>query len=72
VTPDQVQDVTISLARIDQGWLRSRYDAIDPDAYGLPKSEEDWAYTWQNFAGLMSFFQKAVTADRYMLFTVDQ
>jgi len=60
------------LAQIDRGRLKSRYDAIDPAAYGVPKSEDDWAYTWENFAGLAPFFQKAAAAPCYVLFTVDQ
>jgi hypothetical protein len=72
VKPDEVRDVAFGLARIDQDWLKSRYDAIGPDSYGSQKSEEDWAYTWEIFAGLVPFFQKAASADRHVLFTVDQ
>jgi hypothetical protein len=72
VTPDEVRDVAAGLARIDQDGLRSRYDAIDPDSYETPKTDEDWEYTWENFVGLVPFFQKAAAAGRYVLFTVDQ
>jgi hypothetical protein len=72
ITPDEVRDVAIGLAGIDRRWLKSRYDALDPDAYGLPKSEDDWEYTWMYFSGLVPFFQNAATANRYVLFSVDQ
>ncbi len=72
VTSDKVKDVSKGLADIDQQWLKARYDAIEQDAYGSPKSEEDWTYIWGNFLGLVPFFQKAAAADRNVIFTVDQ
>ena len=72
VTPEEVRDVAIGLSRIDQDWLRSRYDAMDPVASGVSKSDDDWVYTWANFEDLVPFFQKAAAADRYVVFTVDQ
>ena len=72
VVPDQVRDVSAALAGSKKGWLKARYDSIDPNSYGVPKSEDDWEYTWENFVGLASFFRKAADANRSVLFTADQ
>lgn len=72
VAPQQVKDVAEALARVDQAWLRGRYDALDfPDYQGV-KSEEDFDYTWANFAGLPEFYAGAAARDKAVIFTVDQ
>lgn len=72
VTPTEVRDVADALAAIDQQWLRTQYDGIDPEDYGVEKTETDWEYTWDYFEGLVPFFQRAAKAERYVLFSVDQ
>ena len=72
VAADQVQDIALTLAAVDLAWLKSRYDAIDPDAYGVPKSDEDWEYTRAYFEGLTPFFQNAAASGRSVISTVDQ
>ena len=72
VNPSEVRDVARELAKIDRQWMRSRYDSLDPNLYGVPKTEDDWEYTWDYFTGLAPFFQKAAEADRFVLFSVDQ
>ena len=72
VTPGEVRDVASQLSKIDMNWLRQQYNAIDPEQYGMPKSEDDWQYTWDYYAGLPEFFSRAARADRYVIFTVDQ
>lgn len=72
ITPDDVRDVATHLSKIEMNWLRERYDAIDPERYGMLKSEADWQYTWTCFAGLPEFFSRAAKAGRYVIFTVDQ
>jgi hypothetical protein len=57
-TPEQVQDVAAALTGISREWLSDRYDAVDPTDYGTPKSQEDFDYTWENFQGLATFFQR--------------
>lgn len=71
VDPEKTSEVARELRRIDRQWLKGRYDALDEDLYGVPKSEEDWEYTWEYFSGLPSFFQRAAEAGRYVLFSVD-
>ena len=72
VTPTEVRDVAASLEAITIDALRDRYDAIDQEDYGYPKSEEDWEYTRDNFLPMIAFFRKASTAGRYVIFSVDQ
>lgn len=70
-SPDQVHAIASTLARVTKRKLRVGYDAIDPDDYGVPLSDEDFAYTWEWFQGLSKFYQRAASANLYVLFTVD-
>ena len=71
--PSEVADVAAAIASIDRDALRRCYDAIDPESYYyLVRSDDDFEYTWLNFLGLRDFFQKAATAGRAVVFTVDQ
>lgn len=72
VTPTEVRDVAASLEAITIDALRARYDAIDQEDYGYPKSEEDWEYTRDNFLPMIAFFRKAAIAQRHVIFSVDQ
>jgi hypothetical protein len=45
-TPDQVRDVATALPGVTEAEYRRRYFDINPDSYGFPLSEEDFAYTW--------------------------
>jgi len=69
--PDEVKEVAEAIADIDRAWLRQKYDAIDPDDYDGELSDEDFEYTWSNFADLQAFYQKAARHDRSVVFTVD-
>jgi len=71
-TPDQAKDVAAGLGTVTRESLSKRYEAIDPNDYGMPKSLGDFEYTWDWFDGLAAFFQKASEANRYVIFTVDQ
>lgn len=68
--PDEVKEVVAAIKDIDRAELRRRYDAIDTDSYG-ELSDSDFEYTWCWFPPLRDFFQRAATANRHMLFTVD-
>lgn len=59
VTPDEVKEVAAEIAVPDEVWLRERYDAIDADDYGYPKSPEDFDYTWKYFQSMAPFFKRA-------------
>ncbi len=72
VTPEEAKAVASDIAAIDEAWLHARYDAIDANDYGYPKSAEDFDYTWEYFQSLPQFFKRAGDAGRYVIFTVDQ
>ena len=71
LTPEQVSDVASALAPIDRASLRTRYERIAPADYGAPLSDDDFEYLWNCFVGLPEFFNKAASAGRAMVFTVD-
>jgi hypothetical protein len=71
-TPAEVKAVAEALARITEEDFRRRYDAMDAVAYGCPKSDEDFDYTWEWFGGVVALFQQAAKHGRYVLFTADQ
>jgi hypothetical protein len=71
-TPEQLKDVATALTGISREWFLERYEAIDSNEYGTPKSPEDFEYTGENFQGMAAFFQKASDAQRFVIFTVDQ
>jgi hypothetical protein len=71
-TPAEVKSIARALLPITEADFRRRYDAIDADAYGFPKSDEDFRYTWEWFGGVRDFYQRAAALDRYVLFTADQ
>jgi hypothetical protein len=70
--PSEVRDVAQALPAIKKDEFRRNYDAIDPKAYGFPKSDEDFEYTWEWFTGVVTFYQKAAGEGRWVLFTADQ
>ena len=69
---NELKDVAAAIKDIDREWMRAKYNAIDPDDYGLPLSEEDFEYTWSNFVELRAFFQTAAENHRAVAFSVDQ
>ena len=71
-TPSEVKSIVQALLLIDEADFRRRYEAIDAEAYGFPKSEQDFGYTWGWFVGVREFYQRAAAADRHVLFTADQ
>lgn len=66
-----VKQVAALLPSIERAAFRAKYDAIDAAEY-VHKSDEDFAYTWDNFEDLRALFVKAAKAGRAVLFTVDQ
>lgn len=71
-TPAEVKSVARALLPITEADFRRRYDAIDPDVYGFPKSDDDFSYTWEWLRGVRDFYQRAAALDCYVLFTADQ
>ena len=72
VEPKDVGPTAKALKALTKEWLRQRYFEIDPDAYDMDLSEDDFEYTWANFQGLPEFFERAAAAGRAVIFTADQ
>jgi hypothetical protein len=72
VLAGQVPGVAEALGGVDEGWLRGRYDAIDPGDYQGTLSDEDFEYTWHYLGEIRDFYRKAAAAGRSVIFTVDQ
>lgn len=71
-TSSQVEATAAFLAGVTEEHLRARYFALDEDDYGISLSEEDFAYTWEYFSGLVEFFSRAASRGLAVVFTVDQ
>jgi hypothetical protein len=71
-TPEQVKAVAVALPKITKEEFRRKYDLMDAAKYGCPKTDEDFEYTWEWFAGVVALYQKAAEEDRFVLFTADQ
>ncbi len=71
-TPQQVRDIAAALPGITEADFRRRYDAIDPNSYGFPLTDEDFHYTWDWFQGVRDLYIRAGQAGRFVLFTTDQ
>jgi hypothetical protein len=70
-TPEQVRDIAAALPSVTEAEFRQKYFAI-PESYGLPLSEDDFNYTWENFQAVREFFLLVAKENRYVLFTADQ
>jgi hypothetical protein len=71
-TPEQVRDIAAALPAMTEEEFRRRYFTIDPESYGFPLTEEDFAYTWEWFENVRRLYMKAAAEDLYVLFTADQ
>ena len=71
-SPQQVRQVDQFLQGMTEEAFRKLYFAIDPDAYGCPLDEEDFAYTWENLSGSRPFWHSAAEKGLWVLFDVDQ
>lgn len=79
LAPSEVKAVSEALKPIEQGWFRKKYFALkkkflwfDLTEYEGPIGEEDFAYTWSYFEETRTFFEKASSAGRAVVFTADQ
>jgi len=61
ITADEVRDVAEALGEVDEAWLRERFDAL--------ADEDDWDYTWTNFADVRAFYDRAAKSGRAVIFT---
>ena len=71
-TPEQVRDIAKALIPVTRDVLRRGYDGIDQKAYGFPKSDQDFEYTWEWFQAVQALYTKAATEGRWVLFSADQ
>jgi Domain of unknown function (DUF1877) len=71
LSPEEVKEVLAVIKEIDRAEMRRRYDAIDVKSYQGTLSDDDFEYTWSWFRYLKDFFQKAASANRATIFTVD-
>ena len=69
VSAAQVRDVADALRGVDRTWLRRRFDAIDDPDYNGAHDDEDFDYTWDNLVDVQSFYDRAATAKRAVIFT---
>jgi hypothetical protein len=70
--PEQVKAVAAALATMTREEFDLRYDSVDEERYGFPKSRDDREYTWSWFGNVKKLFETAARKNRYVLFTVDQ
>ena len=70
VRADQVSTVADAVARVDEAWLRRRYEALAFPGYEGVRGDEDFAYTWGNVDGIAAFFQTAAQDGRAVIFSV--
>jgi hypothetical protein len=71
VQPDQVKDVAKALGLVNEAALKRGYDAIDPSDYHYAGWEDDFEYMLGWYQYLPGFYQKAASAERAAIFTVD-
>ncbi len=76
---DEVKQVAPALGAIDRAEFRRRYFGLkktflwfDRTEYDGEIGEEDFDYSWSYFEEMRRFFAKAATADRAIVFSVDQ
>jgi hypothetical protein len=69
---DEVCDIADALSDFTRERLRAGYDKIDPKEVFYRIGDEDLQYTWHWFEKLITFYQRAATEGRAVLFTADQ
>ncbi|MEU4620474.1 YfbM family protein [Actinoplanes sp. NPDC023801] len=69
VSAAETRAVSDALQAVDRTWLRHRFDAIDDPDYDGAGDDDDFDYTWDNFADVRDFYRRAATAGRSVLFT---
>ena len=70
-TPEQVAQAAAALESVVEQEFKRRYFEINPAEYDGEISEQDFAYTWEWFQEVRSFWMRAAAERRYVLFTVD-
>ena len=68
----EVWEVAALLKSMDKAGMRTRYERLKETDYAPFFSDDDFEYTWTWFERLNTFFQKAASSRRAVLFTADQ
>ncbi|MGX6603437.1 DUF1877 family protein [Micromonosporaceae bacterium Da 78-11] len=68
ISPDE-ERALLALRAVDRAWLRRRFDAIDDRTYRGAQDDQDFEYTWTNFADVRSFYDRAAANGQVVLFT---
>jgi hypothetical protein len=71
-SPEQVRDVAAALPGVTEAEFRRRYFEIDPEVYGCPVNEEDFASTWAWLQHVRRLYTRAAAESGNVLFTADQ
>ncbi|WP_163506287.1 DUF1877 family protein [Fodinicola acaciae] len=71
LTAQQVAATATALDGLDKDWLLSRYRKLTSTDYDGPYDSDDFIATWDNLTNLRGFLQRAATARRAVIFTVD-
>lgn len=71
-TPEQVQQIAEKIEHVTETQLRTGYNSIRSESYGMPTSTHDFDYTWEWFQESIPFWKKAAEERRHVLFTADQ
>ncbi|MGL4419989.1 MAG: YfbM family protein [Gemmataceae bacterium] len=72
VKPVEVLKVADALAKIDKAGLRKRFFRLDPEVVSsYPIDDDEFEYTWSNFARLPTFYRRAADQGRAILFIAD-
>ncbi len=58
-----------ALRQVDKAWLRERFNAMDAADYRGARDDADFAYTWDNFVDVRTFYERAAKAGRAVIFT---
>ncbi|KAB2343270.1 YfbM family protein [Actinomadura rudentiformis] len=69
LTAAEVRDVAEALSRVDEAWLRQRFNAMDDVDYGGAHDDEGFEYVWGNFVDVRAFYERAAKAGRPVIFT---
>lgn len=70
---NELSEISASLKGVTKDWLKARYEQLQGTDYPQEFiSDQDFEYTWENFAGIPDFIGRADNEGRSVIFTVDQ
>ena len=69
VAAAEARDVANALKRVNRAWLRHRFDTINDPDYRGARDNADFLYTWDALVNVATFYQRAASTGRAVLFT---